>query len=65
MFKKIITYGKGILVPIVEALFLSTKLNKKGPELSEAMEVPPENVERRRPDDLLLIIFFFNFCKYV
>ena len=56
MFKKIITYGKGILVPIVEALFLSTKLNKKGPELSEAIEVPPENVERRRPDDLLLII---------
>uniref|UniRef100_A0A1I7X006 XRE family transcriptional regulator n=1 Tax=Heterorhabditis bacteriophora TaxID=37862 RepID=A0A1I7X006_HETBA len=32
--------GIGIRVPIVEALFLRTKLKRNGPELSEAMLVP-------------------------
>jgi len=36
---------------MVDALFLRTKLNMNGPELSEAIEVPPEKVESRRPPD--------------
>lgn len=45
------------LVPIVLARFLKTKLNKNGPDVSDAIDVPLENVERRRPplDDLWLI----------
>ena len=38
-------------MPIVDARLRSTKLNMNGPELSEAIEVPPEKVERRRPPD--------------
>lgn len=34
---------------MVDARFRRTKLNRNGPELSDAMLVPPENVERRRP----------------
>ena len=30
-------------MPIVEARFLRTKLNRKGPELSDAMLVPENN----------------------
>lgn len=41
--------GMGIRVPIVDALFLNTKLNKNGPELSEAILVPPEKVDSRSP----------------
>lgn len=48
--------GIGILVPMVEARFLSTKLKRNGPELSDAMLVPPEKVESLSPtldrDDL-------------
>lgn len=43
--------GRGILVPIVEALLRRTKLKRKGPELSEAMEVPAEKVDSLRPPD--------------
>jgi hypothetical protein len=47
--REIALLGSGIRVPIVDARFLSTKLNKNGPELSDAIEVPFENVERRSP----------------
>lgn len=43
--------GNGIRVPMVEARFLRTKLKRNGPELSEAMEVPAENVESRKPPE--------------
>ena len=39
-----------------DSAYLSTKLNKKGADVSEAMDVPAEKVERRSPvedlDDL-------------
>lgn len=44
-------FGKGMRVPMVDALFRRTKLNMNGPELSEAIEVPPEKVESRRPPE--------------
>lgn len=43
--------GSGMRVPMVEARLRRTKLKMNGPELSEAMEVPAENVERRRPPE--------------
>ncbi|KHN82684.1 hypothetical protein Tcan_01862 [Toxocara canis] len=48
-FLEMALFGRGILVPIVEARLRSTKLKRKGPELSEAILVPAENADRRRP----------------
>jgi hypothetical protein len=46
-------FGRGIRVPTVEARFRRTKLNKNGPLLSEAMEVPPLYVDNLKPPELL------------
>lgn len=47
--REIVRFDMGNFVPMVEARFRKTKLNRNGPELSEAMLVPPENVLMRRP----------------
>lgn len=49
--REIARLGSGMRVPMVDARLRRTKLKRNGPELSDAIDVPAENVESRRPPD--------------